>query len=257
MKYEVGDKIRIVKKGPRWNSAGKMDHLVGKTVVIADIVKYSELPIGIRDEPEAEGTDKMWWLLENEIELVEKASLMKYKVGDMVRIVRKTSGKWNLEGLMDHMLGKTAKITSIDARSTSLPIEIRDGNDGRTWWFDPNEIELVDEPRFKTVDLSDPCERKWFMKKMETEAFKSKHIVVAKIPAYGEINYYILKDVDLKCSSPINPDYAFMSLQNSFRIWEDPGELGDLISRTRSDIDKLYVLDSLSDLKQLLIDEGV
>ena len=89
MKYEVGDKIRIVKKGPYWNSAGKMDHLVGKTVVIANIEEYSHLPIGIRDEPEAEGTGGMWWLREDEIELVEKASLMKYKVGDMVRIVRK------------------------------------------------------------------------------------------------------------------------------------------------------------------------
>ena len=95
------------------------------------------------------------------------------------------------------------------------------------------------------------------MEKMETSAFKSKHIVVAKIPVYGEINYYILKDVDLKCNSRCNPDYAFMSLRNSFTIWEEPGELEDLISRARSDIDKLYVLDSLSDLKQLLIDEGV
>ena len=257
MKYEVGDKIRIVKKGPYWNSAGKMDHLVGKTVVIADIEEYSQLPIGIRDEPEAEGVDKMWWLRENEVELVEKASLMKYKVGDMVRIVRKTSGMWNPEGLMEHMLGKTAKITSIDAGSTSLPIGIRDGKEGRTWWFNPDEIELVGEHRFKTVDLSDPCERKRFMEKMETAAFKSKHIVVAKIPSCGEFNYYILKDVDLKCNSRCNPDYAFMSLWNSFTIWGDPGELGDLISKTRSDIDTLYVLDSLSDLKQLLIDEGV
>jgi len=257
MKYEVGDMIRIVKKGPFWNLAGKMDHLVGKTVVIADIEEYAQLPIGIRDEPEAEGAGGMWWLREDEIELVEKAGLMKYKVGDMVRIVRKTSGKWNPEGLMDHMLGKTAKITSIDTSSASLPIGIRDGNDGRTWWFNPNEIELVDEPRFKTVDLSDPCERKRFMEKMETSAFKSKHIVVAKIPGYREINYYILKDVDLKCSSRRNPDYAFMSLWNSFTIWGEPGELEDLISRARSDIDKLYVLDSLSDLKQLLIDEGV
>ena len=184
MKYEVGDRIRIVKKGPYWNSAGKMDHLVGKTVVIADIDEYSPLLIGIRDEPEAEGAGGMWWLRED-------------------------------------------------------------------------EIELVDEPRFKTVDLSDPCERKRFMKKMETAAFKSKHIVVAKMLGYGEFKYYILKDVDLKCSSRRNPDYAFMSLRNSFTIWEDPGELEDLISRTRSDIDTLYVLDSLSDLKQLLIDEGV
>lgn len=230
MKYEVGDKIRIVKKGPYWNSAGKMDHLVGKTVVIADIEEYSQLPIEIRDEPEAEGAGGMWWLREDEIELVERVDLMKYKVGDNVRIVRRTSGKWNPEGLMDHMLGKTAKITSIDARSTCSPIGIRDGKEGRIWWFNPNEIELVDEPRFKTVDLSDPCERKRFMKKMETAAFKSNHIVVAKILG---------------------------SLRNSFTIWGDPGELKDLISRTRSDIDTLYVLDSLSDLKQLLIDEGV
>ena len=257
MKYEVGDRIRIVKKGPYWNSAGKMDHLVGKTTVIAAIDDTFHLSIGIRDEPEAEGTCKMWWLSEDEIELVEKASLMKYKVGDNVRIVRRTSGMWNPEGLMDHMLGKTAKITSIDAGSTSLPIGIRDGKEGRTWWFNPSEIELVDEPRFKTVDLSDPCERKRFMKKMETAAFKSKHIVVAKMLGYGEFKYYILKDVDLKCSSRRNPDYAFMSLRNSFTIWGDPGELEDLISRTRSDIDTLYVLDSLSDLKQLLIDEGV
>ena len=92
---------------------------------------------------------------------------------------------------------------------------------------------------------------------METAAFKSKHIVVAKIPVYGEINYYILKDVDLKCSFLSNPDYAFMSLWNSFTIWGDSGKLEDLISKTRSDIDTLYVLDSLSGLKQLLIDEGV
>ena len=257
MKYEVGDMIRIVKRGPFWNLAGKMDHLIGKTVVIADIKEYSQAPIGIRDEPEAEGAGGMWWLREDEIELAEMVDLMKYKVGDNVRIVRKTSGKWNPEGLMDHMLGKTAKITTIDARSTRLPIGIRDGNEGRTWWFNPNEIELVDEPRFKTVDLSDPCERKRFMEKMETVAFKSEHIVVAKIPVCGKINYYILKDVDLTCSSLRNPDYAFMSLRNSFTIWGEPGELEDLISRTRSDIDTLYVLDGLTDLKQLLIDEGV
>ena len=257
MKYEVGDKIRIVKKGPYWNSAGKMDHLVGKTVVIANIKEYSRLPIGIKDEPEAEGAGGMWWLREDEIELAEGVDLMKYKVGDNVRIVKRTSGKWNPEGLMDHMLGKTAKITSIDAGSTSLPIGIRDGKEGRTWWFNPDEIELVGEHRFKTVDLFDPCEKTWFMEKMETAAFKSNHIVVAKIPVYGEINYYILKDVDLKCSSPSNPDYAFMSLQNSFRIWGASGKLEDLISRIGSDIDTLYVLDSLTDLKQLLIDEGV
>ena len=151
MKYEVGDKIRIVKKGPYWNSAGKMDHLVGKTTVIAAIDDTFHVSIGIRDEPDAEGAGGMWWLGEDESELVERVDLMKYKVGDMVRIVRKTSGEWNLEGLMDHMLGKTAKITSIDARSTSLPIGIRDGKEGRTWWFNPSEIELVDEPRLRQL----------------------------------------------------------------------------------------------------------
>ena len=257
MKYEVGDMIRIVKRGPFWNLAGKMDHLIGKTVVIADIKEYSQAPIGIRDEPEAEGAGGMWWLREDEIELVERVDLMKYKVGDNVRIVRRTSGKWNPEGLMDHMLGKTAKITSIDARSTSLPIGIRDVISDRLWWFAEDEIELVNKTGFKTVDLCDPCERKRFIKDMETTSFKGNHIVIAKIPVCGKIDYYILKDVDLKYNSRCNPDYAFMSLRDSFTIWEEPGELEDLISRARSDIDTLYVLDSLSDLKQLLIDEGV
>lgn len=73
---------------------------------------------------------------------------MKYKVGDTIKIVKR-SDDWADDGSMEHMLGKVVKIGYIDeeyppgigvADAKAVGVSQFD-----MWWFNEDEVELVKE----------------------------------------------------------------------------------------------------------------
>ena len=72
---------------------------------------------------------------------------MKYKVGDKIRIVKK-SKDWCDDGDMDHMLGKVVTIAHID-EECDPGIGVKDNkavgvSQYDCWWFNEDEVELVE-----------------------------------------------------------------------------------------------------------------
>lgn len=140
MMYNVGDNVKVVRKGRGW-AGNRMDYLIDTVVTVREIDTYLEL-IGVDgndDAPRYNGKP-MWWLKEYEVRPASK-----YKAGDKVKVVNK-SGVWNSAGNMDYLIGKV--VTVRKAYLNTIEIDRADG-DG-TWCL--RESDVIPAPKYKAGD---------------------------------------------------------------------------------------------------------
>lgn len=71
---------------------------------------------------------------------------MRFKAGDKVRIkkFKQRPDRWNFDGKMDHLMGKTVKIKYVPPH-TSHTYVVHDSKNDCDWFFDKDDLEPVNE----------------------------------------------------------------------------------------------------------------
>ena len=69
MKFKIGDKVVVKRKGSNWNSNGEMDHWLGKVMTIRKYDNSDDTYKMYEDISECEGCG--WWWSEEDLELYE------------------------------------------------------------------------------------------------------------------------------------------------------------------------------------------
>ena len=71
MKFKIGDKVTVKRKGSNWNPDGKMDHWLGKVMTIKVYDNNDDTYKMYEDISEHDGVG--WWWSEKDLELYESA----------------------------------------------------------------------------------------------------------------------------------------------------------------------------------------
>ena len=104
MRFNVGDKVIVARRGETWNADGKMDKWLGRVMTI----RYKDVDAYHMEEDQDEYDGEGWWWFDTDLEPAEFA-IQVTKLGDKMVAKNLISGE-KAEVICDYDLNRSARL---------------------------------------------------------------------------------------------------------------------------------------------------